>query len=137
VRAFYSDHFVLPLPAGHRFPMAKYRALRDQVAAELQRVQLTEAEAINDGELALAHDPDYIERVLKGRLTAAEQRAIGFPWTPQMVERSRRSSGRPAAGCPRRRCGRPSRRRAPTRCGCWPRGWWPRMIRGSARWPRP
>ena len=99
MRAFYSDHFVLPLPAGHRFPMAKYRALRDQVAAELQRVQLTEAEAINDGELALAHDPDYIERVLKGRLTAAEQRAIGFPWSAQMVERSRRSAGATVAAC--------------------------------------
>jgi acetoin utilization deacetylase AcuC-like enzyme len=99
VRAFYSDHFILPLPAGHRFPMAKYRALRDGVAAQLQRVRLGEAEPVNDGELALAHDPDYIERVLTGRLTAAEQRAIGFPWSAQMVERSRRSAGATVAAC--------------------------------------
>jgi acetoin utilization deacetylase AcuC-like enzyme len=99
VRAFYSDHFVLPLPAGHRFPMAKYRALRDRVAAELPQVRLAEADAVNDGELALAHDPDYVDRVTRGCLTAAEQRAIGFPWSAQMVERSRRSAGATVAAC--------------------------------------
>jgi acetoin utilization deacetylase AcuC-like enzyme len=99
VRAFYSDHFVLPLPAGHRFPMSKYRALRDRVAAELPQVRLAEADPVNDGELALAHDPDYIDRVTRGCLTAAEQRAIGFPWSPQMVERSRRSAGATVAAC--------------------------------------
>jgi acetoin utilization deacetylase AcuC-like enzyme len=99
VRAFYSDHFVLPLPAGHRFPMAKYRALRDRVATELPHVRLAEAEPVNDGELALAHDPDYIDRVIRGCLTAAEQRAIGFPWSAQMVERSRRSAGATVAAC--------------------------------------
>ena len=35
VQAFYSDHFVLPLPEGHRFPMAKYRLLRERVAARV------------------------------------------------------------------------------------------------------
>ena len=35
VQAFHSDHFVLPLPEGHRFPMLKYRMLRDRVAAVL------------------------------------------------------------------------------------------------------
>lgn len=99
MHAFYSDHFVLPLPAGHRFPMAKYRALRDRVAAELPQVRLAEADPVNDGELALAHDPDYIDRVTRGCLTAAEQRAIGFPWSPQMVERSRRSAGATVAAC--------------------------------------
>lgn len=99
MHAFYSDHFVLPLPAGHRFPMAKYRALRDRVAAELPQVRLAEADPVNDGELALAHDPDYIDRVTRGCLTAAEQRAIGFPWSPQMVERSRRSAGATVVAC--------------------------------------
>ena len=30
--AYYADEFVLPLPEGHRFPMAKYRLLRDRIA---------------------------------------------------------------------------------------------------------
>ena len=35
----------------------------------------------------------YLQRVVSGELAAEEQRRIGFPWSPQMVERSRRSSG--------------------------------------------
>jgi acetoin utilization deacetylase AcuC-like enzyme len=93
MHAFYSDHFVLPLPSGHRFPMPKYQLLRQRVAAQLPGVALLEPHAATDGELALAHTPDYIARVATGTLTAAEIRAIGFPWSAAMVERSRRSCG--------------------------------------------
>ncbi|MFW5942460.1 MAG: histone deacetylase, partial [Chloroflexota bacterium] len=41
----------------------------------------------------LAHTADYVARVREGRLTRQEIRRIGFPWTPQLVERSRRSVG--------------------------------------------
>ena len=99
VQAYYSDHYVLPLPPGHRFPMAKYRGLRDRVQQELPEVSLLEPNAATLGQLALAHDPDYIERVTSGQLDAREMRAIGFPWSPQMVERSRRSVGATIAAC--------------------------------------
>jgi acetoin utilization deacetylase AcuC-like enzyme len=99
VNAYYSDRFVLPLPEGHRFPMSKYRKLRDLVAAHLPEVRLEEAPYTTDGVLALAHHPQYIQRVATGTLTAAEQRAIGFPWSPEMVERSRRSAGATIAAC--------------------------------------
>jgi acetoin utilization deacetylase AcuC-like enzyme len=93
MQAFYSDHFVLPLPAGHRFPMAKYRLLRDRLAAELPQVRLQVAPATSDGELSLAHEPAYVQAVAEGSLDAAQQREIGFPWSAAMVERSRRSVG--------------------------------------------
>jgi len=99
VKAYYSDHFVLPLPAGHRFPMAKYRLLRERIAAELPGIDLQVPEAATDGVLALGHTPDWIERLTLGRLTPLEQRAIGFPWSPAMVERSRRSVGATVAAC--------------------------------------
>ncbi len=99
MKAYYSDCFVLPLPEGHRFPMRKYRMLRDLVAEYLPDVTLDEAPHTTDGVLALAHHPHYIQRVATGALTAAEQRAIGFPWSPEMVERSRRSSGATIAAC--------------------------------------
>lgn len=99
MQAFYSDHFALPLPPGHRFPMHKYRLLRERVAAELPFVRLCEPDAAPDGVLALAHAPDYIERLSRGRLSAAEVRAIGFPWSEQMVERSRRSTGATIGAC--------------------------------------
>ena len=91
--AFTSDHFVLPLPAGHRFPMEKYRLLRERVEAGVPGIVLQEAPPASDGELALAHTPDYIDAVSRGLLSAAQQREIGFPWTPRMVERARRSVG--------------------------------------------
>lgn len=73
--------------------------VRDRVQASLPQVTLEEAQAASDGVLALAHHPDYIERVARGTLSQEEQRAIGFPWSPQMVERSRRSVGATIAAC--------------------------------------
>ncbi len=99
VQAFYADHFVLPLPEGHRFPMAKYRLLRDRLAAELPAVRLCQAEPASDGELALAHDPAYIRAVSEGGLSPAAQREIGFPWSPGMAERARRSVGATVQAC--------------------------------------
>ena len=99
IKAFYSDHFVLPLPEGHRFPMAKYRLLRERVELGIPAAALTEPPAATDGQLALAHTPDYIARLCNGTLTAQQQRALGFPWSIQMVERSRRSTGATIAAC--------------------------------------
>lgn len=93
VQAFYADHFVLPLPAGHRFPMAKYAMLRDALVEHCPEVTLQPALPASDGELALVHTPRYIQAVAQGGLTPAEQREIGFPWSPAMAERARRSVG--------------------------------------------
>jgi acetoin utilization deacetylase AcuC-like enzyme len=101
IQIFYTDDFVLPLPAGHRFPMEKYALLRGRVVAGglVAPGALRVPPAATDAELARAHDRDYIRRVAAGALTAAEIRRIGFPWSPQMVERSRRSSGATIAAC--------------------------------------
>jgi len=99
LKAFYSDHFVLPLPATHRFPMSKYSRLRERVASELAEVKLREPEAATDDELALVHDPLYVAAVREGRLTPDEVRAIGFPWSPAMAERARRSVGATIGAC--------------------------------------
>ena len=96
--AFFTDHFVLPLPPGHRFPMEKYRMLREQVS-ELPGLILKEAPAADDQSLLLAHSPEYVSNVIDGSLTPAEVREIGFPWSPGMVERSRRSVGATLAAC--------------------------------------
>jgi len=93
VRAFHSDTFVLPLPPGHPFPMTKYRLLRDAAQATMPGVRVDEAPPASDGELALAHDPAWIDAVVQGTTSAAQQREIGFPWSERMVERARRSVG--------------------------------------------
>jgi len=93
VNAFYSDHFVLPLPDGHRFPMEKYALLRQAVVAHCDGVALMQAPAATDGELALVHSPDYIASIMSGSATPAMMREIGFPWSAFMAERARRSVG--------------------------------------------
>ena len=96
---FYADQYVLPLPEGHRFPMTKYRRLRDRLAAELPQVRLQAAPRATDGELALAHEPAYVTAMSEGRVGADQMREIGFPWSEAMVERSRRSTGATIAAC--------------------------------------
>ena len=92
MKAFYTDHFVLPLPAGHRFPMEKYSRLRGLVS-KLSDLELVEAPSATDTQILYAHDPSYLIKVIEGKLSPQEQREIGFPWSAQMVERSRRSAG--------------------------------------------
>jgi acetoin utilization deacetylase AcuC-like enzyme len=99
LKAFYSDQFVLPLPPGHRFPMAKYEALRRRVELDCPAIRLRAPPAATDEELALAHDLAYVRRVVRGELSSREQRAIGFPWSSQLVERSRRSAGATMSAC--------------------------------------
>jgi acetoin utilization deacetylase AcuC-like enzyme len=90
--AFYADQFVLPLPSGHRFPMSKYRLLRERLG-EVTGLQIAQAQPASDGELALAHTPAYLTAVTEGTLGVAQQREIGFPWSEAMVNRARRSVG--------------------------------------------
>ncbi|WP_334119453.1 histone deacetylase family protein [Limnobacter sp.] len=99
IEAFYTDEFVLPLPAGHRFPMEKYRILRDKVNQSDCSVRLLVPPAATLGQLALAHSPAYVQRIESGNISGDEQRDIGFPWSERMVERSLRSVGATVAAC--------------------------------------
>ncbi|MWV16326.1 histone deacetylase [Pseudomonas sp. L-22-4S-12] len=91
----YHDDYSPPFPAGHRFPMEKFRLLRDHLVdsglttdGELQRPQICPPEV-----LALAHCPAYIERFLAGELTVQEQRRLGLPWSPALARRTVRAVG--------------------------------------------
>ena len=99
MQVFYTDQFVLPLPPGHRFPMGKYRLLRDRLAAEVPEVELVPAPAATDGELALVHTPEYIQGIAEGSVDPRILREIGFPWSSAMAERARRSVGATIAAC--------------------------------------
>jgi acetoin utilization deacetylase AcuC-like enzyme len=95
MKAYYSDVFVLPLPEGHRFPMSKYRMLRERILAEeaLPPHNLIVPDAATDEQILRCHSEQYLRKVKTGTLTRQEILRIGFPWSLEMVERSRRSSG--------------------------------------------
>ncbi len=101
MKLFYADHFVLPLPAGHRFPMEKYARLRARLAdsGHFAADDFRVPEPASDTEILRAHDPAYLQRVVRGTLSQDELRRIGFLWSEAMVERSRRSAGATLAAC--------------------------------------
>lgn len=99
MRVFYATQYVLSLPQGHRFPMEKYRLLRDRLAAELPEVELGQAEPATDGELALVHSPAYVAGIQDGSVDPRILREIGFPWSPAMADRARRSVGATISAC--------------------------------------
>ena len=80
--------------------MQKYALLRQRVMAANQgQFELTVPAAASDEEILLAHEADYLHRVIAGALSARELRVLGFPWSPELVKRSRRSSGATIAAC--------------------------------------
>jgi acetoin utilization deacetylase AcuC-like enzyme len=73
--------------------MEKYQMLRDRLTANLPQVRMLQAPEATEGELALAHDPAYIQAIADGSVDAKILREIGFPWSPAMAARARRSVG--------------------------------------------
>ncbi|MBC7603888.1 MAG: histone deacetylase [Ramlibacter sp.] len=99
MRVYYATQFVLSLPSGHRFPMGKYQLLRDRLMDEVPCIQLEQATAATDGELALVHTPAYINAISDGTVDPKVMREIGFPWSDAMAERARRSVGATISAC--------------------------------------
>ena len=91
MRAFAHDVYTYPLPPGHRFPLGKYRLVRE--GAEAAGLDVAPARAATPEELMLAHEAAYVARVDAGGLDRREELALGLPWSPELVERSRRSVG--------------------------------------------
>ncbi|MCQ4311109.1 histone deacetylase [Pseudomonas stutzeri] len=91
----FHDDYSPPLPPGHRFPMEKFRLLRDHLVDS----GLTTDEALLRPELcpidvlALAHDRAYVERYCSGDMSRDELRRLGLPWSPQLAQRTVRAVG--------------------------------------------
>ena len=94
LRAWSSARWSIPLPANHRFPIAKYQMVRDGIIAAglLPAEAICEPDRISRDAVALVHEARYIDAVLDGTLTLAELRRLGFPWTPLLPERSLRTA---------------------------------------------
>jgi acetoin utilization deacetylase AcuC-like enzyme len=85
--------WTFPLPAQHSFPIAKYELLAERVVADglVAPHELREAEPVDWVDLAAVHDCGLLSRIREGCLTVREQRGLGLPWSPELVERGRRS----------------------------------------------
>lgn len=95
LHAWSSAHYAIPLPEGHRFPIAKYALLRDALLAEgiVRPAHLHDPPRAPLEDVRRVHDAAYLARLTDGTMPAAEQRTLGFPWSAALVERSLRASG--------------------------------------------
>jgi acetoin utilization deacetylase AcuC-like enzyme len=84
------DRYRFPLPEHHRWPRDKYPLLRARMEAEGHEV--LEAEAIPWELVTRVQDPGLVTRIRDGALTLREQRGLGLPWSPELVERARRTT---------------------------------------------
>ena len=91
----YHEDYSPALPPGHRFPMEKFRLLRDHLVDS----GLTTDEALLRPDLCprelltLAHDAGYVDRYCTGDMTREELRRLGLPWSPELARRTVRAVG--------------------------------------------
>ena len=95
LHAWSSARYTIPLPAGHRFPIEKYALLRDRVLDEglVAPANMHEPERASIEDLLLVHTPEYVQSIVDGTLTSAQERVLGLPWSPALAERSFRAVG--------------------------------------------
>jgi acetoin utilization deacetylase AcuC-like enzyme len=98
VEVWAHDRWRIPLPEGHKFPVEKYRLLRERVQ---DTVTVLESEPVPWEWLAEVHEAPLLERIRLGEMTVREQRGLGLPWSEVLVERGRRSVGGTAAAARR------------------------------------
>ncbi|MCW3038999.1 MAG: histone deacetylase [Solirubrobacterales bacterium] len=86
--------FPFPLPAGHRYPLGKYRLLRDGIVNDgtVRAADVQTPEAISWDALGTVHEAAFLERMRDGTLDRRESRVLGLPWSPELVERARRGT---------------------------------------------
>lgn len=88
----YCDHHHFPLGSGHKFPLEKYRLVREGLAPD-DRFLLSPSKPAAPEALLRVHEDSYIQQFLAGTLPAHAVRRIGFPWSPQLVTRTLASVG--------------------------------------------
>jgi acetoin utilization deacetylase AcuC-like enzyme len=91
----FHDDYSPPLPEGHRFPMEKFRLLRDHLVDSglTTDAALLRPDCCPTDILHLAHDPGYVQRYCSGEMSREELRRLGLPWTPELAQRTLRAVG--------------------------------------------
>jgi acetoin utilization deacetylase AcuC-like enzyme len=89
MEVFYSDHYTIPLPENHRFPMEKYKLLKNYLLESkiLKSEELRQSPLATQEHLLLAHTKDYVLAMKTGSVSSDIIKRIGFPWSPELYTR--------------------------------------------------
>lgn len=95
LKAYYCDTIEFPLPPGHRFPKEKYRLTRELVQSQIDihPNNICLPPPAEDFQILRVHTQEYLSKITSGQLSLKEQKRLGFPWSKELVERSRYSVG--------------------------------------------
>jgi len=90
----FSPIYKYELPEGHRFPMAKYELLPEQLLWEgtVSERNFFHPELLTEELALLTHTPEWWAKMNELRLSEKEIRAIGFPINEHFVRRGRHIS---------------------------------------------
>lgn len=85
----WNDHYTIPLPEGHRFPMVKYDLIPEQLLYEgtITPENLFSPELLPEQDIVSIHDNNYWEKLKYGRLMKDEIRKMGFPYSSELIMR--------------------------------------------------
>jgi acetoin utilization deacetylase AcuC-like enzyme len=87
---FHPIYSQLDLPERHRFPIEKYVGIRDALIARgIAPDSFITPQPITDEQLSRFYSHDYVEALTTGALDPKAMRRIGFPWSQQLIERTR------------------------------------------------
>jgi acetoin utilization deacetylase AcuC-like enzyme len=87
---FHPIYSQLDLPERHRFPIEKYVGIRDALTARgIETSRFITPEPISDSELIRYYSSEYVDALTTGTLDPKAMRRIGFPWSQQLIERTR------------------------------------------------
>ena len=91
----YHPDYVAPLPDAHRFPMPKFKILRDLLLRDgiIQPEQIFQPELPDLESIQLVHTPEYVRAYCEGTLNHKAQRRIGLPWSQALAHRTRIAIG--------------------------------------------
>jgi acetoin utilization deacetylase AcuC-like enzyme len=91
LKVAWSEIYKYELPQGHRFPMAKYDLLPEQLLFEgtLRDDNFFNPQPLKDEQILLTHSTEYLEKLNTQNLDAKEIRRIGFPMSPLLVQRGK------------------------------------------------
>lgn len=91
VQIAWAPEYVYPLPRDHRFPMLKYELIPGQLLHEgiIQSHQIHKPGICTDNVISLTHSEAYLYKLNELRLSAAEQRRIGFPQSAELMHREK------------------------------------------------
>jgi len=87
--------YTAPMPAGHRFPMDKFRRVMDRLLEDgvVSDDQVYRPEPAPRSWLTAVHDDAYVDAVLTQKLPDSVERRIGLPITEGIARRSVAANG--------------------------------------------